>query len=405
MSESTVQDLVQSVDAQTKVGAELLEKYTQALFELKSNVDESNKIIEVASQHAESASLSAQLSQQAQLKTEELTHLALWKEYRDSSAQSAVTASNAAENAHQSLNESQQVFNVFDSRFLGPKNEEPTLDNQGKPLIIGATYFHDYGNNVGEQKFWNGQAWISPQKITTDNAEIANQYAQVATRNAEMAIMAAEKTAQDAVATREERHLAEQAAQTATQKASQTEQDATVTSQDRSAVSAAKLSVDKNAQLVSEKSMLVEQLASQTAQNAQVATEQATIATEQATRAEDLVNAATGGSLLKDANLSDLNSTTEARANLNVYSQQQVDTRLAKKVDALTLELNSSAFVYVNDRLTQQTIQHGDGQEVVSYTYTDNALTQAVSIRNGVTKTTTYVYDSGRLVSIGVTTE
>ncbi|HDY7620005.1 TPA: hypothetical protein RQJ82_002226 [Vibrio vulnificus] len=405
MSEPTVQDLVQSVDAQTKVGAELLEKYTQALFDLENNVDESNKIIEVASQHAESASLSAQLSQQAQLKAEELTHLETWKEYRDSSAKSAVIASDAAENAHQSLNQSQLVFNEFDSRSLGSKNEEPTVDNQGEPLRIGTTYWHDYGNDIGEQKIWNGQSWISPQKITTNNTEISNQYAQVATANAEMAIIAAEKTAQDAVATREERHLAEQAAQTATQKAEQTEQDALATSQDRKAVSDAELSVDENAQLVSEKSILVEQLTSQTAQNAQIATEQAVIATEQAKRAENLVESATGGALLKEANLSDLYSPTAARANLSVYSQQQVDTRLEKKVNALALELNSTTYVYVNNRLTQQTIQHGDGEEIVSYTYTDNALTQAVSIRNGVTKTTTYVYDSGRLVSIGVATE
>ncbi|WP_045589210.1 hypothetical protein [Vibrio vulnificus] len=398
MSEPTVQDLVQSVDAQTKVGAELLEKYTQALFDLENNVDESNKIIEVASQHAESASLSAQLSQQAQLKAEELTHLETWKEYRDSSAKSAVIASDAAENAHQSLNQSQLVFNEFDSRSLGSKNEEPTVNNQGEPLRIGTTYWHDYGNDVGEQKIWNGQSWISPQKITTNNTEISNQYAQVATAKAEMAIIAAEKTAQDAVATREERHLAEQAAQTATQKAEQTEQDALATSQDRKAVSDAELSVDENAKLVSEKSILVEQLTSQTAQNAQ-------IATEQAKRAENLVESATGGALLKEANLSDLYSPTAARANLSVYSQQQVDTRLEKKVNALALELNSTTYVYVNNRLTQQTIQHGDGEEIVSYTYTDNALTQAVSIRNGVTKTTTYVYDSGRLVSIGVATE
>ena len=257
----------------------------------------------------------------------------------------------------------------------------------------------------------------------SSNAQSASEDKQAAQAAAQTATQQAQQTEQDALATSQDRtavsELAQQvslnaqsasedkqaaqaAAQTATQKAEQTEQDALATSQDRAAVSGAKLSVDENAQLVSEKSMLVEQLASQTAQNAQVATEQATIAMEQADRAEALVDAATGGSLLKEANLSDLNSTTEARANLSVYSQQQVDNRLAKKVDAIALETNASTFTYENSKLTQQVIEHGDGQEIITYTYTNNVLTQAVSVRNGVTKTTTYTYTDGRL--IGVTT-
>ncbi|EKO3628990.1 prophage tail fiber N-terminal domain-containing protein [Vibrio metschnikovii] len=175
---------------------------------------------------------------------------------------------------------------------------------------------------------------VGLEKSAAESSFAAQQAAQTATQKAEQTAQDALATSQDRTAVSElaqqvslnaqsaseDKLLAQQAAQAATQKAEQTEQDALATSQDRTAVSEAKLSVDASAQLVSEKSMLVEQLSSQTEQNAQVATEQATIATVQAKRAENLVDAATGGSLLKEANLSDLDDVDEARSNLKAAS-------------------------------------------------------------------------------------
>lgn len=104
----------------------------------------------------------------------------------------------------------------------------------------------------------------------------------------------------------------------------------------------------------------------------------------------------------REANLSDLKSKEDARVNLNVYSKEQVDEELDKKVDSLSLETTASTFTYEDGKITQQVIEHGDGQETVTYTYENSMLTQSVSVRGGITKTTTYTYTDGQLV--GVTT-
>lgn len=204
---------------------------------------------------------------------------------------------------------------------------------------------------------------------------------------------------------------AAQSFQGASEKAEQTAQDAVATSQDRALVVERAEQTELDVLATGESKQLAQQAAQTATTQANVSTEQATIATEQAAlskahadRAGELVDQVTGGSLLKEANLSDLISATEARSNLNVYSQQQVDNRLDKKVDRLSLSVSSVSFVYESDRLTEQTVQHGDGVETITHIYEGDQLVRSNSLRNGITTTTNYTYLAGQLVGMEVTT-
>ena len=66
-------------------------------------------------------------------------------------AGSASTASAAAASALAALDS-------FDDRYLGAKSSDPTVDNDGDPLVAGALYF----NTVSEvMKLYTGSAWIA----------------------------------------------------------------------------------------------------------------------------------------------------------------------------------------------------------------------------------------------------
>jgi len=64
---------------------------------------------------------------------------------------SATSAANSAAAAAASLDN-------FDDRYLGPKASDPTLDNDGNPLVTGALYFNTTDTVM---KIWDGSSWIA----------------------------------------------------------------------------------------------------------------------------------------------------------------------------------------------------------------------------------------------------
>lgn len=50
------------------------------------------------------------------------------------------------------------IFEEFDTRYLGAKDVEPTTDNEGNPLLVGALYFD---NPTVAIKVWTGTVWIN----------------------------------------------------------------------------------------------------------------------------------------------------------------------------------------------------------------------------------------------------
>jgi hypothetical protein len=76
-----------------------------------------------------------------------------------SETNAATSASNAATsetNAAVSETNAANSYDEFDDRYLGDKAADPTLDNDGDPLLTGALY---YNTVVPEMRVYNGASW------------------------------------------------------------------------------------------------------------------------------------------------------------------------------------------------------------------------------------------------------
>lgn len=70
----------------------------------------------------------------------------------------AAEALASANNALASANAAAASFDSFDDRYLGAKSANPTLDNDGQPLLTGALYFNTVAS---ELRIYNGTSWVS----------------------------------------------------------------------------------------------------------------------------------------------------------------------------------------------------------------------------------------------------
>lgn len=115
-----------------------------------------------ASAAAQSASAAAQSAQdaasngaqQVTLAADQVTLAAAQVTLAAQKAQDAETAKAAAVIARQGA---EAALDSFDDRYLGAKASDPTTDNDGNPLVVGALYFR---TGVGMQ-VWNGSAWTA----------------------------------------------------------------------------------------------------------------------------------------------------------------------------------------------------------------------------------------------------
>jgi hypothetical protein len=57
-------------------------------------------------------------------------------------------------------------YDNFDDRYLGAKSVEPTLDNDGNALLVGALYFRTSGSPL--MRVYNGTAWQDAAATTTN---------------------------------------------------------------------------------------------------------------------------------------------------------------------------------------------------------------------------------------------
>ena len=78
------------------------------------------------------------------------------------SASSALTSANSAATSAASAATS---YDQFDDRYLGDKSSDPTVDNDGNPLITGALYFNTV---VGAMKVYDGANWDLVAPDTTN---------------------------------------------------------------------------------------------------------------------------------------------------------------------------------------------------------------------------------------------
>ena len=82
-----------------------------------------------------------------------------------SASTSATNASTSADNASTSATEASTSasnaaasYDSFDDRYLGAKFSEPSMDNDGNTLLIGALYFNTVNNTM---KIWDGTGWLN----------------------------------------------------------------------------------------------------------------------------------------------------------------------------------------------------------------------------------------------------
>lgn len=65
-------------------------------------------------------------------------------------------ATTKATEALTSANNAAASFDAFDDRFLGSKSSNPSTDNDGNTLLVGAMYWN---STAKEMRVWNGSAW------------------------------------------------------------------------------------------------------------------------------------------------------------------------------------------------------------------------------------------------------
>lgn len=71
---------------------------------------------------------------------------------------SETNAATSAGNAATSETNAAASYDAFDDRFLGAKSADPTLDNDGNTLLVGALY---WSTTFTEMRAWSGSAWVT----------------------------------------------------------------------------------------------------------------------------------------------------------------------------------------------------------------------------------------------------
>jgi len=84
---------------------------------------------------------------------------------------SATSASGSASAAAASATSAAASFDSFDDRYLGAKASDPTVDNDGNPLLTGALYWN---STVNEMRAYSGSAWVAAYIPSSAYAALAS---------------------------------------------------------------------------------------------------------------------------------------------------------------------------------------------------------------------------------------
>lgn len=84
--------------------------------------------------------------------------------YAAAASTSATNAANSASAAATSASNAAASYDLFDDRYLGAKASDPSVDNDGNPLVTGAMYFNTTSNTT---RIYNGSGWQDSAAIAT----------------------------------------------------------------------------------------------------------------------------------------------------------------------------------------------------------------------------------------------
>jgi hypothetical protein len=88
------------------------------------------------------------------------------------------------QNAAASAASAAASYDQFDDRYLGAKTSNPTLDNDGNALQVGAEYWNSVSN---ERRTWTGSAWVSSITVVPDNSVTTTKLADASVTTAKLA--------------------------------------------------------------------------------------------------------------------------------------------------------------------------------------------------------------------------
>ena len=159
----------------------------------------------VAASGSESAALNSEnlAATQAQIATNQA---AAAQGYANNAAVDAGNASGSATTAQSALASLQAALAAFSTIYLGKKSADPTLDNAGNPLIVGAEYFNTSSNLLriytasGWQNYdFQAQADTTNAALSALNAASAAAAALTSAQNAASSAFAAQLAAAHAL--------------------------------------------------------------------------------------------------------------------------------------------------------------------------------------------------------------
>jgi hypothetical protein len=98
------------------------------------------------------------------------------------SAASANDAKTAAESAR---DQTLAAYDSFDDRYLGTKATDPTVDNDGDPLVAGSLYFNSVS---GVMRLYTGSAWVAAYVSGTASSVAVTPAGNIASTNVQTAL-------------------------------------------------------------------------------------------------------------------------------------------------------------------------------------------------------------------------
>ena len=207
-------------------------------------------------------------------------------------AASASASASSATAASASATTAANLLDNFDDRYLGSKTANPSVDNDGNALLVGAIYWN---STATEMRVWSGSAWFSVQNTQSSieaaaSATAASTSAIAASNSATQASSSATAAASSV---QEVSNLSTQTANSANSAATSATQAASFASIAENSSNTAVTSATQAINSANESAASANESAASAIQAATSATQAATSASQSATSANQASNSAT----------------------------------------------------------------------------------------------------------------
>jgi hypothetical protein len=316
-----------------------------------------------------------------------------------SASGSATSAASSASSAAATLVSVQQVFDNFDDIYLGAKASDPTVDNDGNPLVAGQLYWNTVSNDL---KFYNGSAWENPEQTTTqaainasNSATAAATSATTATTQAANASTSALASAASATSASSSASSASTSASTATTKATEASASASQAASDAVSASGSALSASGSATSAGTSASSASTSATNAASSATASANSATAASGSATTASSAASTATtkASEALASAQAaatSETNAATSATSASGSASSASTSasTATTKATEAATSASNANSAKLDAQGYATDAAGHATDASNSASDSSDSAVASATSATNAATSAT-----------------